>query len=181
MLAGVIGGIWLLVLGEWQLLFVGIAYMVGGAFLLSIVLLPGMLFAAPAAMAAERGNFLATIFFVVPSVGWTYLVMSFSCVYVFSTAASAIDGPTLPFIFWGYAVALAPWSFLASKDSQAGNDAANVPLFFAQIGSISMMIATLIDSDDVGFDRLLTWFLPFAILALSAQIFIVVVESRSRQ
>ena len=63
MLGGVVGGIWLGVMGEWRLLVFGILYMLGGSLVVSILMLPGMMFAAPAAMAAERKKFiLAAIF-----------------------------------------------------------------------------------------------------------------------
>jgi len=59
MLAGVVGGIWLGVMGEWSPLLAGIAYMLGGVLAITIVMMPAMMLTMPAAAAAERGRVIS--------------------------------------------------------------------------------------------------------------------------
>jgi len=56
LLGGLGSGIWLAILGEWGEIFRGILFMVVAGFAISVALMPSLLFAAPAAMAMERGK-----------------------------------------------------------------------------------------------------------------------------
>ena len=105
--------------------------------------------------------------------------MAGTCVLIFGTLVSRIEGTPIPYILWGYAVALAPWSYMASVESRSGNDAANVPLFFCQLGTISMMVAMYLRPYYPDPWRLLWWFAPFSVLALVMQLFTAVVEGRA--
>ena len=174
MLGGVVGGVWLVILGEWRLLAFGILYMICGALMVGLLLLPGMLFAAPAAMAAERRKFILTAFLGVPAIGWTFAVMTVSCVLVFSTVVSHIEGSLIPYVLWAYAAAMAPWSYMASVKSRSGNDTASIPLFCCQLGTISMIVAVFRNPYESDFWRLFWWFLPFAALGIAIQLLIVV-------
>jgi hypothetical protein len=176
---GVVGGIWLAVLGEWRLLGIGIAYMICGAFLAGILMLPGMIFAGPAALAAQRQKFFLTAILGVPAIAWTFAVMTGTCALIFGTLVSHVEGTPIPYILWAYAVALAPWSYMASVETRSGNDAANVLLFFCQLGTISMMVAIYVDQYEPDFWRLVWWFVPFSILGLTVQLLIAVVEGRA--
>ena len=56
LLGGIISGIWLVILGEWSEIFRGILFMVVSGFVISIALMPSLLFAAPAALAIQKGK-----------------------------------------------------------------------------------------------------------------------------
>jgi hypothetical protein len=176
---GLVGGIWLAVLGRWSALFSGIGFLIAGAFILSILMLPGMLFAAPAAMAAEKGRNVIAAIFGLPAILWTYAVMVGCCILTFSWIVSKGEGE-FPFLLWGYAVATGPWAFLASKDSQAGNDSSGIPLVFAQLGTFAMMAAAYTDNSDLSFGRLIWWFGPFMLGAIILQLFMLIVAVRQQ-
>lgn len=180
MLAGLVGGIWLGVLGEWGPLLAGVAYMVGGALALGIVMMPTMILAVPAANAAERGHVISATLLGIPIVVWTYLVLTASCVFVFSYIVRDLhSGNAWPLILWGYAVVVAPWSFLARKDAEAGNDVSSLPLFFAQLGTIAMMVVTMMERRSVGADALVLWFAPFIAIAFLLHLITIVAAAMS--
>lgn len=174
MLGGLCGGIWLAILGEWRLVFFGILYMMGGSFLISFLLLPGMAFAAPAAMAAERRRFVLTAILGVPAIGWTFAAMTVSCVLISAAIGRHIEGSPIPYLLWAYAAATAPWSYMASAEARSGNDSASGPLLFCQLGTISVMVALLRNHYDTDFWRLVWWFGPFAVLGFVIQFSMVV-------
>jgi hypothetical protein len=144
--------------------------------MVGLLMLPGIIFAAPAAIAAERRKFIWAAILGVPAIAWTFGVMTVSCVLVFSTVTKHIDGSIIPYVLWAYAAAMAPWSYMASVESRSGNDTANIPLFCCQLGTISMMVAVFQDQYDTDFWRLVWWFLPFAVLGIAIQLLIVVAE-----
>jgi predicted neutral ceramidase superfamily lipid hydrolase len=154
--------------------------MVAGPFILSIAMIPAMIFLPLSAWAANRENTAMVVIAAIPNLAWTYLVVAVSCVVVFSWVVSGQEGGFFQ-ILWGYSVATAPWSFMAQKDRQSGNETSTTLMFFVQLGTISMMVATFLDPSDVDPSRLMVWFLPFFVLGLIAQLFIAWVETRGRR
>jgi hypothetical protein len=166
-LGGVIGGVWLAILGDWSTIFFGIAYMALGAIGLSVLLLPGIALAAPLAFMSER-NIVGAIIIALPSLFWTFGVMAVSCAWAFSRSTSSHEGWLMPHFLWAYATAIAPWSYMASKEPQ--DSSAGVSVFFAQIGTISMMVAVWIDPTDTSMWRLLYWIAPFMLIGMALQL-----------
>lgn len=71
-----------------------------------------------------------------------------------------------------------PWSFLANKDKQSGNDASTMLMFFVQLGVVSMMFASWSDPKSMTAADLIPWFVPFMALGFVAQVFVAVGEAR---
>ena len=142
LLGGIISGIWLAILGEWGEIFRGILFMVVSSFAISIALMPSLLFAAPAAMAIEKGKKLLGMFFGSLSILYTIVLITVWCVWImWLFVSSATDSSLIPLLIWSYGVALAPWMFLAQKDQQGGgNEYSIFTTFFAQISYILGMI-----------------------------------------
>lgn len=143
LLGGIISGIWLAILGEWGEIFRGILFMVVSGFAISIALMPSLLFAAPAAMAIEKGKKLLGMFFGSLSVLYTIALMTIWCIWImWLFVSSATDSSLIPLLIWSYGVALAPWMWLAQKDQQGGggNEYSMFTIFFAQISYILGMI-----------------------------------------
>lgn len=164
-LGGIVSGAWLLFTGEWAVLGYGLLYMFVGVFVISLALFPAILLAVPAAAIAERTEgVILPLIVSLPALVWTFVVMAVSCALGFSYLFKMGNGDFWPFAFWAYAVVLTPWSYMASKEERTGNDAANVPVFFAQLGTVSMIVAVWIDPGNADFWRLIWWFSPFAIL-----------------
>jgi hypothetical protein len=178
MLAGLVGGAGMLFQGEWTAFFLGLAWMLVGAFALSLALLPGMIFWPIVKWAGERDNLPLMLIAGVPAMIWTYTVIAVSCVVVF---AAIINNSGAGFfqMLWGYAAATGPWSFLARKDAEAGNDQASMPAFFAQVGVVAMMVATFIDPNGTDFFSLIYWFAPVLGIGLVLQLFVAWFETKN--
>ena len=142
LLGGIVSGIWLAILGEWNEIFRGILFMVVSGFAISIALMPSLLFAAPAAMAIQKGKKLLGIFFGSLSVLYTFVLMTIWCVWImWLFGSSANDRSLIPLLIWSYGVALAPWMWLAQKDQQGGgNEYSLFTIFFAQVSYIFTMV-----------------------------------------
>lgn len=162
--SGLVGGVWLLFEGQWAMVAFGFLYGFVGVMALSLILLPGMLFAIPAATAFERNRPTLAALLGAPSLTWTLLVLTASCVFIFSRIATIGDGG-IPFLLWGYSVALSPWTHMASKEA-SDSPATGATAMAAQLGVVSMMVATVVNPLETQFDRLVWWFAPFPILAL---------------
>ncbi len=103
LLGGLFGGIGVAVQGQWSLLIGGIAWCVIGGFVLSIALLPGMLFAPLAIWASNRGNTFAAVVACFPSLLWTYVVVTISSIVVFCYVVARPDAGFFH-LLWGYSV-----------------------------------------------------------------------------
>lgn len=168
LLGGIIGGIGLIFQGEWSLFFLGLGWSFLGVYVLSLALLPGMIFVPIAAWAEKRNNTALVLLAALPAMFWTYLVVAASCVFVFMNVVDDSDADMFH-LLWGYAAATGPWAFLAREDAKTGNDHAAMTSFFAQIGVISMMVATFIEPSGTDFFRLIYWFAPALIVGVVLQ------------
>lgn len=142
LLGGIISGIWLAILGEWGEIFRGVLIMVVGGFAISIALIPSWLFAAPAAMAIEKGKKLLGMFFGSLSILYTIVLITIWCMWVLGLfVSSANESSLIPLLIWSYGVALAPWMYLSQKDQEGGgNEYSIFTTFFAQTAYILGMI-----------------------------------------
>jgi len=167
LVGGLIGGVWLAILGDWSTILFGIAYMAVGAIGLSLLLAPAMALAIPMAALAERHVMAATLFGL-PALIWTFVVIAASCAWVFSGITSTPEGSLIPYLLWGYATAIAPWSYMASKEADDGHS--GVAVFFASLGLIAMMVAVWIDPGDTTVWRLLYWIVPVLAVGMILQL-----------
>lgn len=91
MLGGLVGGIGLAFQGEWRLIFSGIGWAVVSPFVLSIALIPGMIFAPIVAWGLKRENMVIVILAGAPSLIWTYIVVTIVSVVVFLNIVARPD------------------------------------------------------------------------------------------
>ena len=145
-LGGIVSGIWLAVIGEWWALGVGLVGLFVSHFLVSILLMPGLLFAAPAAALSERGKHGTAMVLAGFSILYTaglIAVWGIGVLYFFASRATAHS--VIPLLIWSYGVASGPWSFLASKDQQAGgNEYSAMSTFFLQLGYVIAIAVVLV-------------------------------------
>jgi len=178
LLAGIAGCIWLAFEGEWGLIGIGLLYAFTGTFIVSLALLPTFLLIAPISAAAERGNTALAFFLGLPSMAWTYIVLFGSCFLFMSYAAALGRTPLVPYLLWAYATALGPWSYMARKEAQSGNEASLYTVSGAQLATMLMGIALLIDPTDHSLDRLIFWMIPGVCLAALLQGLNIYTETR---
>lgn len=79
---GIVGGVWLLAIGEWREVVFGVLAGAIGVFAISLALMPGLMFLGPAAGLAEKRPALALPFLIVGQL-WTYAVLTGWCVWIF--------------------------------------------------------------------------------------------------
>jgi len=158
---GIIGAIWLAVLGRWALIGAGFAALFASTFFLSIAVLPGALTIAPATSAAEKGKYATALFWSVLGLLWLHGVMAAWCVGSFlQILGTRHSGSLWPYLLWSYAVATGPWTYMASQEQQWGqNSPASMTAFFACLGCVAMMLITLAS----GFANLTDLVVAFAI------------------
>lgn len=178
--SGILGGFWLAFLGEWKVVALGIGMTVFGSYIVSILLMPSLIFVAPF-MANEK---LANSLFValpmtVLSVTYTYLVMGLWAVGTFWSFSNQVHtNAVFPIILWSYSTATAVWSFLAQKDAQSGNSYAGISTFFHQIGCISLMVYTYTNFRHLDFYTMGLWYGAPMVLGLLTQLVLVISTTR---
>jgi hypothetical protein len=146
LLGGVVAGIWLAFLGQWSTIFLGLAISISGAFLVSLLLLPGIGLAGLGSVAFGRGNKVAGSLLVILSAPWTPLVILVWEVAIFLVFGRRAPTPNLaiPVWLWSYGAATGVWSFLASKEQQTGDgDMAAFGAFAAQVAYLVLSFCIL--------------------------------------
>lgn len=181
-LAGIVGGIWLILLGDWKLVIAGFVVAVAAPFWASLLIMPGLIFTIPAVAAMEKGHTMSGTILASLSGLWTYGVVTGWCLVAFWYVSVHRHGgePILPFLLFAYAVATAPWALLARKDAQSGGgDAAQLTTSAACIGC-ALLIAYVLFSRRPDFITA-SWFLivPMVLMFLFS-IFAAVVDARQQ-
>jgi len=138
----IIAGIWLLFDGNWRITLLGILYIAVAASIWGLILLPstglGLL-----AIKMIKTSRLGYVFFVIV---WVYdaVVILFSCSLVFSVILNLNKGSIIPAVFYAFMVALGPWSYMASKETNLdGYNATYMTVLLTYIGLIGTVILLL--------------------------------------
>jgi hypothetical protein len=143
MLGGVVGGIWLIVLGIWTPIIYSVLILFFGHWVISLLLMPGMLLLLPAAQAADKGwNFVAVVgaflnalYTGAAMTGWAYWVMK-------EYSAAGPESAQWPILLLGYGAATGSWAYMASKEHPTQSNAA-LWVFFLSLGYIIAAVARL--------------------------------------
>lgn len=145
---GVVAGIWLAVEGQWWAIGVGLAGLFGASFAISIALMPGLIFVAPAVAAAERGKTGISIVFMALSVVYTLGIFAIwgTLVYFYFISNLGYYLQT-PAVIWSYAIATGPIAYMASKERDNPHSQISALIF-----SISCVIAMF-----VGYNNRFDW------------------------
>jgi hypothetical protein len=146
-LGSVVATVWLAILGQWGVLGGGLLISIFGAFWLSLIMIPGLLLAAPAMWFAERGQQWGVIAFGALSLLYTYIVIavwSLGTLWFFIAKAHGM-GDAVPLMLLGYAVATAPLSFMASKEQDS--EETHVTLFVAELALVAVIAVLLLFRD----------------------------------
>jgi hypothetical protein len=146
---GIIGGVWLCVAGHWSTVGAGIVAIIASTFIVGLALMPGLLFAAPAAAALEHKRFLVGGTLGILSLAWTMAVASIWCVGSFILILpDERAGSLWPYVLWSYGVATGPWTYLSSRESQADpNSNSWITTFFVCLGAATTLVGTLVNGE----------------------------------
>lgn len=140
----ILAGTWLAILGEWGLIGSGILVLFISIFGLVSALMPGMLFAGPAAAFSKKGNKLGFFIFGYLGILYSTAVLSAWCIailYYFTKDANSDS--FLPTLLWSYGVAIGPVLWISQKDIQSGEKHAMISTFFAQAACFLVILASL--------------------------------------
>lgn len=145
-LGGIVSGIWLTLIGQCWALGVGLVCLFVSHFLVGILLMPSLLFDVPAATLFERGKQgVATVLAGVSNLYTAGLIAVWGIGVLYFFASRATADSVIPLLIWSYGVAIGPWSFLASKDLQAGgNECSAMATFFLQVGYVVAIVLVLV-------------------------------------
>lgn len=145
LLSGIVSGIWLIFLGEWSMVGIGILSMLVSGMVLGFVMLPGLIFDAPAIYLTNKGYKLSGYFFGFLSILYTICVLTIWCILVLVYhTKQAEQNSIIPILFWSYNVAIVPIAWLAKKDSQSGNEYATIMTFFIGAAYILNILVILL-------------------------------------
>lgn len=142
--SGIVGGIWLAIIGQWKLIGAGLLLSVAMPFFYSIVNLPGIGLGVLAVSAGKKGSkvgfsilaFLASIYNYALLSVWSASVLLFIIQRMES-------GSFIPYLLWAYSTVMAPLGYMASKEPP-DSTGTSMGLFFAEICFIVLAILWII-------------------------------------
>jgi hypothetical protein len=143
LLGGIVSGIWLIVLGEWRMIFLGICFLFVSHWIISIALMPGMLLVMPAMLAIQKGKKVIGSILGSLNILYTMILITIWCLYIMAMFVNmASDKSIVPALIWSYGVALGPWMYLAQKDQLGGGGSSfsAITTLLAQIAYITTII-----------------------------------------
>lgn len=146
MLGGIVSGIWLVALGDWRPVVVGVVGLFFTHHILGFAFLPGAAFAIPGMHFLRRGNrpaayislFLSQLYTAAVITAWATLVM---VLFV----GRATPDTILPLLLFSYGVATGPLAYLAQQEQKSGGgEAAVVSTVAAEFAYIIAGVAVLL-------------------------------------
>jgi len=179
---GIVGGIWLAFLDKWGLLGLGIVSMFISSFGISLALAPGLLFAAPAVVALDRGRYIIGGLCLTLTNVWTYVVMTVWNVGCFYVVVGYYDhGSIWPYLLWAYGIATGPWTYMAARGGpeEAGS---YLSAFGACVGAIAIMGLLLFKHQVTVVDAAIDFGIPMLIVFILQTVvsFLFIREQRLR-
>jgi hypothetical protein len=183
---GIVGGIWLALLGQWRLVGLGLAASFVSTFGIGLALAPGFLFAAPGIILVQKGKHLIGGILQFVSALWSYVVMTVWCVGSFYVVFSFYPGGSLwPYLLWSYSTATAPWTYMAQRQAMDGSDPAGasaLTAFGACLGALALMGVIFFTSRMLLTELVVAFCIPVGlVLALQLWFFIEALPSLERK
>lgn len=143
MVGGIVAFIWLAILGQWAFIIGGVLYIFLGYWFVSLMLMPGMIFLLPINYFNEKKNAVGLALFGLLNLAYVFVIIAVSSFYITQTFTDNLTGSNLvPLLIWSYSVAIAPWTYMASKEGRSDSafDGTTTTLYFSQIGLIITLI-----------------------------------------
>ena len=142
MFGGIVAGIWLLFLHRWSEFGLGIFILFAGSFLLGLVTMPSFLLQTGGGALLQKGKAITGGILMLLGSLWIYFVVYMWCGLIFVMMTAGADGHPWPLALWGYANAVGPWAYMASKEGREATGS-TIVVFTAQLGVVAMMIGYL--------------------------------------
>lgn len=147
-LSGIVGGIWLATLGEWDAVLGGLVLILLSPHLISFVLMLGrtpLLIITDRFPRARGLQNAALILFLIYTIS---VVTAYSIFVLGNILAHAEEPAHIPALLWAYIVATSPWVFLARKDEEAEGSPSpgGITAIFAQLAFITIGVWLLVST-----------------------------------
>ena len=125
MVAGVVSGIWLIVVGDWWRLVFGVGFMFLSSLIIMIVPMPALIFSIPAIKYLDQGKKFLGMFFL--SLSNIVLALSISAlsILVLWFMVKNVSENLIPILMWSYVVAMTPWASAVGKEQERGDTASS--------------------------------------------------------
>ena len=120
LLGGLVAFVWLLFLGQWSTLGVGVLAVLLSGLVIRVALLPGLwLFGTPAAVLQQgpRRN-LARPFYALIGANTVVVMGAWCLLWAWTFLSRAEPDTRIPLLLWAYAVSIGPWARIARKNAQ---------------------------------------------------------------
>ena len=183
LLGGIVGGLWLIILGIWAPIGVSLGILFAGSFALGFLLMPSVIFSIPAAKVAERGNTgIAALIGIFALLYTTVLIVAWAFMTLKAFAGMGPDAAQWPLMLISYGAATGPWAYMASKEERANPDGVQhsaIHVFFLSAGYIVAMGARLFAS--ASFATCLRILIATMVIGLILQGMIAAAEHRMRK
>ena len=141
LLGAVVAFIWLVCLGQWRIIAIGIGSFFGATTLIGIALAPGLLL-LPLAMATENRSRVWIFMLIGLSQAYTTAVIIGWCASVLYYARIlATIAHALPVWLWSYEIVTGPWAYMSSREQHSNSRSNSV--FHVLFLSIAYVIAAL--------------------------------------
>jgi len=163
--------IWLLLLGEWDIIVSGLVVLLSGYVLPLWIFMIGQIFVMPSTYFIEKNNQTAGMVFGFLNVLSAAAIIVVWCVIVlFYFLKLAGYGSFYPTILWSYCITTSPLAYLAYKDLQGGNEAAMILAFFAELSYLIIILGFIL----IGMTVTSVWILfsSFMLIGLVIQLII---------
>ncbi|MCF7859788.1 MAG: hypothetical protein K9N07_10785 [Candidatus Cloacimonetes bacterium] len=145
-ISGVVGGIWLLVLGEWRLLIIGLILTFTAHWYLGLIMMITTPFEMIGIRLYEKGSKWHHLFIYL-SLLFTNILLAASCVVAYLICTSYFGGEIgaglIPYVLWSWGMALGPWRFLASRGGEPNIGIINM-IFSASILYLFFIISVFV-------------------------------------
>lgn len=150
MFGGVVGGIWLLVKGEWGVVLFSIGLLfVGSTFLISLLLLPSIGLGSLSVFLISKKKYL--ISGILANLSQIYIIIimaAWGFAFMFFFLSKARLDTLIPMILLSYGPATGPWAYMASNDKNFS--VSHIATFFLEIAYLTTGVI-IIFTDHVGF------------------------------
>lgn len=117
--SGIVGGIWLAILGQWGLIGIGILFLFASHWIFALLMLPSLPIDALATYFYEKKNPLRH-FIGYLSMLYTNILMIMTIFVAYSVCKSFYTGNIgigyTPYLLWSWGMALGPWQYFASRE-----------------------------------------------------------------
>ena len=146
--SGIVGGLWLAVLKEWQLIIFGIVWMLFSHWIISLFLIIRMPIEAAVLYFFEKDNKFMQYMFAYLSILYTNLLIIGTCAFSFFYCLSYAENSSIitiiPYLLWSWGMALGPWR--NSIEQSEDNETEVFTVFFASFFYLLFLVSLPVSS-----------------------------------